>query len=122
MNAKNLQKQLEEDGEEIQVPKSIQDLIVRNIRTLSNSLSSKNQSAKAIQEAIESAHEEIKINSINKSMLNNVTAADLKELRESWLTKAELRMLQRSPEGRKNSLDLKPTKPDDINLRRNRNK
>lgn len=39
---KNLQKQIsmfEDDGEEIQVPKSIQDLIERNIRTLSNSLS-----------------------------------------------------------------------------------
>jgi hypothetical protein len=39
---KNLQKQISmfvDDGDEIQVPKSIQDLIERNIRTLSNSLS-----------------------------------------------------------------------------------
>lgn len=43
LNAKNIQKQIyffeDDDGDEIQVPKSIQDLIERNIRTLSNSLS-----------------------------------------------------------------------------------
>lgn len=52
LNAKNLQKQgistFDEDGDEIQVPKSIQDLIDRNLRTLSNSLSTvKSKSALA---------------------------------------------------------------------------
>ena len=41
LNAKNLQKQFD-DGDEIHVPIGIQDLIERNIRTLSNSLSTVN--------------------------------------------------------------------------------
>jgi len=43
LNAKNFEKKYGFstifDGEEIQVPKSIQDLIEKNIRTMSNSLS-----------------------------------------------------------------------------------
>lgn len=53
---KNLQKQynaFEEDENEIEVPKSIQDLIESKIRTLSNSLSTaKSCSAMVVQEAI----------------------------------------------------------------------
>jgi hypothetical protein len=42
-----------EDDDEIQVPKSIQDLIEKNIRTLSNSLSTaKSQSAQAVSQVI----------------------------------------------------------------------
>jgi hypothetical protein len=53
-----------DDWDEIEVPAKIQDLIERNIRTLSNSMS-------------------------NKSEVYQGMGLDMKELREKWLTKKE---------------------------------
>lgn len=53
-----------DDWDEIEVPAKIQDLIERNIRTLSNSLS-------------------------NKSEIYQEMALEFKDLREKWLTKKE---------------------------------
>ena len=68
LNCKNIPK-IAEDDEEIQVPKNIQELIMRGIRTVSNSLSNVNKSSvksTAAQEAQEEANGGIKINSLNK--------------------------------------------------------
>jgi hypothetical protein len=55
------------------VPKSIQDLIERNIRTLSNSLSTaKSKSAVADQTGIDTKEErEVKIEALNKALLES---------------------------------------------------
>jgi hypothetical protein len=54
-----------DDWDEIEVPAKIQDLIERNIRTLSNSLSSKGD------------------------IYTHDMSLDIKDLREKWLTKKE---------------------------------
>lgn len=57
------------DDEEIQVPKNIQELIMRGIRTMSNSLSNVNKSSvksTAAQEAQMEAEGGIKIITLNK--------------------------------------------------------
>lgn len=69
------------DWDEIQVPAKIQDLIERNIRTLSNSISSKSQT--------------------NGVMSIGVPAAlELLDLKERWLTKKELQQSTDSPRSR----------------------
>jgi hypothetical protein len=83
LNAKNLKQMEEEDKDEIQVPKNIQEIIERNIRTLSNSLSTTNKSA------MEPETQVVKISTLNKA-LAATNPIDLKELQESWFTKNEL--------------------------------
>ena len=60
------------DWDEIEVPAKIQDLIRESMRTLSNSLSTKNE--------------------ISNSLFTTDNKLDLKDLRERWLTKKELLM------------------------------
>lgn len=65
------------DWDEIEVPAKIQDLIERNIRTLSNSISNKSE------------------NNNSGYILNQMTnTLDLKELKERWLTKKEYFLLK----------------------------
>ena len=64
------------DLDEIEVPANIQDLIERNIRTLSNSMSSKNELEKM----------------------------NLKDMKEKWLTKKEMLMQNESSRNR-NKID-----------------
>ncbi len=59
------------DWDEIEVPAKIQDLIERNIRTLSNSMSNKSDN-----------HSGLILNQVGHYI-------DLKELKERWLTKKE---------------------------------
>jgi len=99
---KNLQKQIsmfEDDENEIEVPKSIQDLIECKIRTLSNSLSahSKSQTA-AVKEAFEKADSIVKLCALNISKLSQQSEQHdptlLKELHETWYTKGELKQMK----------------------------
>jgi hypothetical protein len=62
-----------DDWDEIEVPAKIQDLIERNIRTLSNSLSNKSD------------------------IYTHDMSLELKDLREKWLTKKE-KMLENQEE------------------------
>ena len=95
---KSLQKQLE-DEEEIQVPKNIQDLIVRNIRTLSNSLST-------IKSSEYEGHK-----AINKALVSLEKQIDLQELRDKWYTKKEL-------QDRSESINCNTTTKEEYNLTR----
>lgn len=89
----------EGDENEIEVPKSIQDLIESKIRTLSNSLSTaKSASAAAVQEAIQNADNIVTICAMNRSAqqtgVENTNSQLLKELGERWYTKGELERMQ----------------------------
>jgi hypothetical protein len=115
---KNIQKQIsmfDGDENEIEVPKSIQDLIASKIRTLSNSLStakSQCQTAAAIQEAIQNANNIVKINAINKQVQQsneNSTSQLPRELDDQWYTKGELLKM-------KNEIDPQRTASHDHNI------
>ena len=66
------------DWDEIEVPAKIQDLIERNIRTLSNSISNK-----SIDHATSGA-----------VLLQMSSTLDMKEIKEKWLTKKEQFLLK----------------------------
>ena len=70
LNAKNWSKQIEdqEDGDEIQVPKNIQELIERNIRTMSNSLSTVKSNALSAAALEAQYQEEVKLGALNKAL------------------------------------------------------
>ena len=73
------------DWDEIEVPASIQDLIERNIRTLSNSIS--NKSDKDYSASFVNFGGSGTINVGNGSA--NGATLDLRDLKERWLTKKE---------------------------------
>ena len=94
-----------DDDEEILVPKKIQDLIERGIRTLSNSISTVKSNVNDIQStAAQEAQEElatgIKIKTLNKMLQqeqNKVAETqlqDIKELKERWYTRKELKKVE----------------------------
>ena len=93
-----------EDDEEIQVPQNIQEMILRGIRTLSNSLSNI-ESSTIKSNSVNgdgAADRGIKVITLNKLLekVNDPTPVELKELREKWYTNKELKDMQsesRSP-------------------------
>lgn len=94
----------EEDDDQIQVPKKIQDLIERGIRTLSHSLSVKSKTnadvkSTALQEAYEEEVTGITTQNLNRMLEMEARPQDLseiKELRERWLTKRELHLMSQA--------------------------
>jgi hypothetical protein len=95
-----------EDDDEIQVPKKIQDLIERGIRTLSHSLSTVKSNVNdikstAAQEAQEERATGIKITTLNRMLQQEqnkeaeAQLLEIKELKERWYTKMELKMQER---------------------------
>jgi capsid protein len=95
-----------EDEDEIQVPKKIQDLIERGIRTLSHSLSTVKSNVNdikstAAQEAQEERATGIKITTLNRMLQQEqnkeaeAQLLEIKELKERWYTKMELKMQER---------------------------
>lgn len=94
-----------DDDDEILVPKKIQDLIERGIRTLSNSLSTVKSNINEIKSTAAQEQEEemqtgIKIKVLNKMLeqeqnkMAESQLLEMKELKERWYTRMELKNLQ----------------------------
>ena len=106
------------DGDEIQVPQTIQDLIERNIRTMSNSLSAVNSNVAKSGKADYNVEEvqKLHIKALNKLLTSEDENDDnsalicqrvttlsgmgnlQEELKDSWYTKEELKQQRETQE------------------------
>lgn len=92
------------DGDEIQVPQKIQDLIERNIRTMSNSLSAVNSNVAKSGQADYNVEEvqKLHIKALNKLLTSEDENDDdsnlQEELKDSWYTKEELKQQKSTQE------------------------